>query len=222
MFVTAAQSSQDRKSNKVEFAVILFFAGTLFAAAITPGPCVAALLARIFGQGMRGTPLFVVGMICGDLFWFTLAVMGLAAIATNYAIVFAALKWIGAAYLLYVAWGMWNSKGVTPRQDGDAAVKASSRLMALLAGLSMNLSNPKVVIFYMALMPNIVPMDRINLLAYWELAATMTSVLFIVFGIYACLAVSARELISSQKTFQRLNRSSSLVMIGVAATMVTR
>lgn len=86
----------------------------------------------------------------------------------------------------------------------------------------MNLSNPKVVIFYMALMPNIVPMDKINLLAYWELAATMASVLFIVFGIYAYLAVSAKKLISLQKAFQRLNRGSSVVMVGVAATMVTR
>ncbi|KZK87178.1 Homoserine/homoserine lactone efflux protein [Pseudovibrio sp. Ad13] len=206
----------------MELAVLLFFAGTLFAAAITPGPGIAALLARIFGQGMRGTPMFVVGMICGDLFWFTLAIMGLAAIATNYAIIFMVLKWVGAAYLLYVAWGMWNSKGVSPTQDGDAAVEASSRFTALLAGLSMNLSNPKVVIFYMALMPNIVPMDKINLLAYWELAATMASVLFIVFGIYAYLAVSAKKLISSQKAFQRLNRSSSVVMVGVAATMVTR
>ncbi|EEA93791.1 LysE family translocator [Pseudovibrio sp. JE062] len=206
----------------MELAVLLFFAGTLFAAAITPGPGITALLARIFGQGMRGTPMFVVGMICGDLFWFTLAIMGLAAIATNYAIVFVVLKWLGAAYLLYVAWGMWNSQGVTPTQEGDAAVKATSRLAALLAGLSMNLSNPKVVIFYMALMPNIVPMDKIGLLAYWELAATMACVLFIVFGIYAYLAVSAKKLMSSQRAFKRLNRGSSMVMIGVAATMVTR
>ncbi|KZL19519.1 Homoserine/homoserine lactone efflux protein [Pseudovibrio axinellae] len=206
----------------MDLAILLFFAGTLFAAAITPGPGVAALLARIFGQGMRGTPVFVIGMICGDLFWFTLAITGLAAIATSYAVVFVVLKWVGAAYLLYVAWGMWNAKGVAPTQADAVAVNASSRMTALLAGLSMNLSNPKVVIFYLALMPNIVPMEKINLLAYWELAATMACVLFSVFGIYAYLAVSAKKLMSSQKAFQRLNKGSSMVMVGVAATMVTR
>ncbi|GHB26454.1 lysine transporter LysE [Pseudovibrio japonicus] len=206
----------------MELTVLLIFAGTLFAAAITPGPGVAALLARIFGHGMRGTPMFVIGMVFGDLFWFTLAILGLAAIATSYAMVFVALKWVGAAYLLYVAWGMWNSKGFNPAQSDDVAVKPSSRTAALLAGLSMNLSNPKVVIFYMALMPNIVPMEKINMLAYWELVATMAGVLFVVFGIYAYLAASAKKLISSQKAFQRLNKGSSMVMVGVAATMVTR
>ncbi|SDR25581.1 LysE family translocator [Pseudovibrio sp. Tun.PSC04-5.I4] len=206
----------------MELAVLLFFAGTLFAAAITPGPGIAALLARILGQGTHGAAFFVVGMICSDLFWFTLAIMGLSAIASNYELVFTALKWAGAAYLLYVAWGMWNSGGIIPTQANAAPLNASSRMTSLLAGLTMNLSNPKVVIFYMALMPNIVPMDQINLLAYWELVGTMAFVLFSVFGIYSVLAVTAKKLISSKRAFQRLNRGSSMVMVGVAATMVTR
>lgn len=206
----------------MELAVLLFFAGTLFAAAITPGPAIAALLARIMGGGLRGTPLFVIGMIMGDLVWFTLAILGVAAIASTYALAFTILKWLGAAYLLYVAWHMWTAKGVAPTKADDPAVKPSSRFAALLAGLTMNLSNPKVVIFYMALMPNIVPMDEISLLGYGELAGTLAFVLLSVFGIYASLAISAKKLISSQKAFQRLNKGSSVVMVGVAATMVTR
>ncbi len=206
----------------MDLAVLLFFAGTLFAAAITPGPGIAALLARIMGHGTQGTTMFVVGMMCSDLFWFTLAIMGLAAIAASYAAVFVVLKWLGAAYLLYVAWGMWNSKGISPVEADDRPVKTSSWFSAFVTGLSMNLSNPKVMIFYMALMPNIIPMDQITMLAYGELAAIMASVLFLVFGTYAYLAASAKKLFTSQRAFQRLNKGSSVVMVGVAATMVTR
>ncbi len=166
--------------------------------------------------------MFVVGMMCSDLFWFTLAIMGLAAIAASYAAVFVVLKWLGAAYLLYVAWGMWNSKGISPVEADDRPVKTSSWFSAFVTGLSMNLSNPKVMIFYMALMPNIIPMDQITMLAYGELAAIMASVLFLVFGTYAYLAASAKKLFTSQRAFQRLNKGSSVVMVGVAATMVTR
>ncbi len=98
----------------MELAVLLIFAGTLFAAAITPGPGVAALLARIFGHGMRGTPMFVVGMVFGDLFWFTLAILGMAAIATSYAMVFVALKWVGAAICF-----TWHGACGTPKASAQ-------------------------------------------------------------------------------------------------------
>ena len=72
-------------------------------AVASPGPGVAAIVARSLVRGTRGAPAFIAGFVIGDLVWFTIAVTGLAALAQTASAVFAAIKYAGAAYLLYLA-----------------------------------------------------------------------------------------------------------------------
>ena len=104
-------------------------------AVASPGPGVAAVVARSLVRGTRGVPAFIAGFVIGDLVWFTVAVTGLAALAQTAGAVFAAIKYAGAAYLLYLAWRMWTTRAIGPSEGDDQPVEAlSQRPSRLFAG----------------------------------------------------------------------------------------
>ena len=78
---------------------LILFAAVYFAAVATPGPGVAALIARVLGQGLKGVAPFIAGYFVADMIWLTLAATGLAVIAKTFAGVFIAIKFAGGAYL---------------------------------------------------------------------------------------------------------------------------
>src|ERR1700733_10032327 len=88
----------------VSFSALLIFAGVYFVAVATPGPGIAALVARVLGHGLKGVAPFIAGFVVGDMVWLSLAATGLSVLAHEFATLFVALKFAGAAYLLYVAW----------------------------------------------------------------------------------------------------------------------
>jgi threonine/homoserine/homoserine lactone efflux protein len=91
---------------------LVLFAAVYFAAVATPGPGVAALVARVLGQGLKGVAPFIAGYFVGDMIWLILAATGLAVIAKTFAGVFVAIKFAGVAYLLYLAWRMATAPAV--------------------------------------------------------------------------------------------------------------
>jgi threonine/homoserine/homoserine lactone efflux protein len=86
---------------------LLVFAPALSIAAGSPGPGLAALVARVLTNGLRDVLPFLVAMWLGEALWLTFAVAGLAVIAKMFGALFIALKFAGAAYLLFLAWKMW-------------------------------------------------------------------------------------------------------------------
>jgi threonine/homoserine/homoserine lactone efflux protein len=78
-------------------------------AVASPGPGVAAVVARALGRGLSGAPAFIAGFLAGDLIWFTLAATGLAMLAQTAHTVFVVVRYAGAAYLLYLAWRLWTT-----------------------------------------------------------------------------------------------------------------
>ncbi len=88
---------------------LALFIGVYAAAVASPGPGVAAVVARGLGRGLAGMPAFIAGFVVGDLVWFLAAALGLAAIAEAYAPLLTAIKYAGAAYLLYLAWKLWTA-----------------------------------------------------------------------------------------------------------------
>ena len=85
---------------------LLLFAFVYFAAVATPGPGVAALVARVLGRGLTGVAPFIAGYVVGDMIWLIVAGTGLSVIANAFAGLFVAIKYAGAAYLLYLGWRM--------------------------------------------------------------------------------------------------------------------
>src|SRR6185437_16922727 len=87
---------------------MIVFALALLVAAGSPGPSIAALVARVLTNGLREVLPFLAAMWLGEAIWLTFAVAGLAVIAESFAMVFLAVKFLGALYLLFLAWRMWR------------------------------------------------------------------------------------------------------------------
>src|SRR5690606_25580354 len=93
----------------VSWEALAAFAVIFAAFCAAPGPAVAAVLARVMAQGSGGMAWFIAGLMLGDILWFLIAVFGLAALAAMIQPVFFILKYLGAAYLLYLAWRLWSA-----------------------------------------------------------------------------------------------------------------
>src|SRR5580658_8044151 len=166
------------------FSSLVLFAAVYLAAVATPGPGVAALIARVLGQGLRGVAPFIAGYFAGDMIWLALAATGLAVIAKTFAALFIAIKFAGAAYLLYLAWRM----ATAPAALGEAPPAASRGWRAVLGSLSLALGNPKVIVFFLSIMPLVIDVKMLTVLELAELAAVSAVVIFSTLAAYALAA----------------------------------
>jgi threonine/homoserine/homoserine lactone efflux protein len=204
----------------MDLAGLVVFATALFIAAASPGPGIAAIVARVLGRGTKGAVAFSAGVAIGDVVWLTFAIVGLAAIAQAFHGVFVAIKYAGAAYLLYLAYKLWTAP--VHAQDVKADSTGESPAKLFLAGLAVTMGNPKVMVFYIALLPTLLDLTRIGVLGYAELVAATLAVLGVVFAAYIGLAARARRLFTSERAIRRINRTTGAVMAGAAAAIAAR
>jgi threonine/homoserine/homoserine lactone efflux protein len=199
----------------------LTFCAVYALAVATPGPGIAAIVARSLAHGFKGAPAFVAGFIVGDLIWFTIAATGLAAIARTAAVVFVAIKWAGVAYLLYLAWKLWTA----PAERVAVAADQDDRQHgwhAFIASLMLTLANPKAILFFLALLPTVVDLASMNALRFVEISIAIVIVLPAVLFAYVFLAARARAMFTTPRAVRRLNRSSGAAMAGAAVVIATR
>ncbi|MPZ10360.1 MAG: LysE family translocator [Kiloniellaceae bacterium] len=203
----------------MESTSLLIFAGALLVAAGSPGPSIAALVARVMTGGWRGVLPFLAAMWIGEAIWLSLAVWGLAAIAESLHLLFIVIKYLGVAYLLYLAWRMWFAP-VELRDGAPPRTRSALRLFA--AGMAVTLGNPKIMVFYLALLPAIIDLKAVTLVGWIELTATMLVVLAAIDLAWTGLAAQARRVLRSPKAVRAANRVSAGVMAGAAAAIATR
>jgi threonine/homoserine/homoserine lactone efflux protein len=192
------------------------FALALIVAAGSPGPSVAALVARVLTHGFRNVLAFLAAMWLGESLWLACAVAGLAMVARTLGVLFTVIKFVGVAYLLFLAWKMWFAP-TKVSESGLPQAESSWRLFG--AGLAVTLGNPKIMVFYLALLPTIVDLNGVSTAAWIELTAVTLLVLISVDLTWALLAVRARRLLTSRKAVKIANRTSATMMAGAAAVI---
>jgi len=203
----------------MELTVLTIFAAALFLNAGSPGPSIAALVARVLMSGWRSVLPFLAAMWIGEAIWLTVAVAGLSFVAQTFYWAFVILKYCGVAFLLYLAYRMWTApvevkEGTFPSGD--------SSLRLFLTGMAITLGNPKLMVFYVALLPSIVDLARISLIGWAELTATMMLVLMITDLAWVALAAQARRWLRSPRAVRIANRASATAMGGAAVVIATR
>ena len=196
------------------------YSGALAVAAAIPGPGVTALVARALGSGFRSSLFMAFGLVLGDLTYLTAAVLGLAFIAQTFGTVFLVIKWLGVAYLAYLAWSFWRS-GITPEKV-EARKGTGGALTSLVAGLTVTLGNPKTMIFYLALTPTLVDLRAITAADFAILVACTIAVLLVVLVPYLALAAKARWFLQTPRALKALNRTAAAFMAGAAAAIAFR
>lgn len=198
---------------------LLIFGGALLIAAGSPGPSIAALVARVLAKGWRDVLPFLGAMWVGEAIWLALAVFGLAVVAQTFHTLFVVVKYLGVAYLLFLAWKMWRAP-VTAGAEALPSERSAGKLF--LTGMAVTLGNPKIMVFYVALLPTIVDLDRVTALGWAELTATMLAVLVAVDVAWVVLAAQARRLLRSARAMRAANRTSAAMMAGAAAAIASR
>lgn len=197
---------------------LLAFALVYGLAAASPGPGVAAIVARGLTRGSDGAAAFVMGFTAGDVVWVCLVALGLAATARAAGDLFQLMKYAGAAYLLYTAWRMWTA--LPQAVQITSRVPRTSQLSAFLGGLSLTLGNPKTMVFFLAVVPTLVPLESLDRAGLLQIFATVLLLNPTVLGSYAFAAARAQRLFRDAALMQRVNRIFAIVLVAVSITVV--
>ncbi|MBX9454778.1 MAG: LysE family translocator [Rhizobium sp.] len=201
------------------FSTIATYALALFVVALIPGPGITALVARALGTSFSESLAMAVGIALGDLVFLTAVILGLAVVAQTFGVVFLVIKYVGAAYLAWMAYKIWTS-GIV-RTD-VVATRRASVLQALMSGLFVTLGNPKAMLFYLALVPTLIDITTVTLSDYVVLILVSVAVLLVVTVPYIMLAAKARDLLRHPAALKRLNQASATFLAGTAGYIAIR
>ncbi|MFC3163261.1 LysE family translocator [Ciceribacter thiooxidans] len=201
------------------FTTLLAYAGALFIAAAIPGPGMTAIVARALGSGFRPTFFMGLGLILGDLCYLTAVVLGLSYLAQTFVTPFLVIKYAGAVYLGYIAYKLWTA-GLLPQEV--QARKGGGLGSSFLSGLFVTLGNPKTMLFYVALVPTLIPLEAIGPTDYAALAGITFVVLIAVLIPYIVLAARARTLLKQPSALKLLNRMAGSILASTAAYIAVR
>lgn len=185
---------------------------------LSPGPAVAAVIAKGATTGTKRTIPFIVGLVIGELFFFALAVVGLAALAATMGPLFALIKWVGVAYLMFLAFKMWTA----PPVKVSHAAPEGEGFKLLTLGALLPLGNPMTIGFYIALLPAVLDVSAISMFAAFEMALIIMTVWGAVLFAYAAAADRASRFIATPTAQKWLNRTAAGALVGAAGTIATR
>ena len=185
---------------------------------LTPGPAVLLVLSQALRRGTARTIWSIAGIIAANSVYFILSATGVGAILMASYDLFFAIKWIGAAYLVWLGISAFlgRSKSLSVRA-ADAAPRAGSRLF--LNGFILQMSNPKALAFFAALLPQFINPHAAIAPQVAILAVTSMAIEFLVQLGYALLAGRVAHL-AAQPRFARItDRVSGSLLIGAGIGM---
>jgi threonine/homoserine/homoserine lactone efflux protein len=197
----------------------LAFAAATAVLLVIPGPTILLVVSYALGRGMRTALPVAAGVALGDFTAMTLSMLGLGALLATSALLFTALKWIGAAYLIWLGVRLWRAGGAlqaTPRDDMATPARMLGHAWIVTA------LNPKSITFFVAFLPQFIDPhgDFGQQMLIFE--ATFVSLAFANAVGYALVASRARGLIRSPRAVGIFNRIGGSLLIGAglaAATM---
>ena len=193
------------------FSSVLPIAVALALVVVIPGPNVLAVTTTSMRDRRAGIRM-ALGVSTGDLIWAGSAIAGLGAALAHARPVFEAMRWLGAAYLLWFAWRLWRAPAATA---GEGRTDPARR--AFWRGVVVDLANPKAAVFFTTLFASLLPADLDAPLA----ATVLAVVAVIVFSWYLLLALvfSSPQV---QDGYRRIGRTVNRVAAGVIGVLGVR
>jgi threonine/homoserine/homoserine lactone efflux protein len=202
-----------------EVSQIALFAAPFALAALMPGPVQTALVARVIARGHTGTAPFVAGIVAGNAVWLCFAALGLSALALRFAPLFVAVRWLGVAYLCLLAWRLWRAPAVAAPA---AAPSFAGSLRAGAGGLALTLGNPKAVLFFGAVLPQLFDLAALTPATFALILALQVVIDAVVQTGYVLLSDRAGRLLRSPRRLRLVNRAAAGVMARSAAAIAAR
>ena len=205
--------------------ILTFFVASVMLA-LVPGPDNVFVLLHSAAHGWRSGLLVVLGLCTGLLFHTAAVALGLAALMASSSFAFTALTLLGAVYLLWLAWQSWNapvhSSDAISSLDNPVPIALLSTRQTYSRGVLMNITNPKVAIFFLAFLPQFVVANQgaVGLQILLLGGVFMVATLF-TFGAIAFFAGRFGQVFQCSTIAQRsLNRLASLVFCALALRLL--
>jgi threonine/homoserine/homoserine lactone efflux protein len=183
---------------------------------IIPGPTILLVIGQSLGGGRRRALPLVAGVALGDLTAMTLSLAGLGALLGASAAAFTLLKWIGAAYLVYLGLKLWRAPveaAAVPPLKARAAFRQAYVVTAL---------NPKSIAFFVAFVPQFITPESPFLRQATLLVATFVGLAAINALLYAMLAGHLSSLVRKPSVRRGFNRAGGTALIGAGAALALR
>lgn len=189
----------------------------------TPGTGVLYTLAAGLARGARASLVAALGCTLGIVPHMVAAITGLAALLHTSALAFQVLKYLGVAYLLYMAWSTLREKGALAVEE-ESAPRSARRV--ILSGVLINILNPKLTIFFFAFLPQFVsPGEASTVLRMLELSTVFMLLTLVVFSGYGLFASAVRQHVVSRPqvmTWMRRVFGGAFIALGAKLALTSR
>lgn len=201
----------------IEAAFSFFIA--IFIFSITPGPGVFAILARAMVSGPRQCIALALGMVASDLIYLLLACFGLATVAENFTDVFLLIRYVGAAYLIYLGYKMFRSLPQVKDEIKAESQSVNKRegLASFTQGFLISASNPKVILFYISFLPTFIDLTALTTQDIFLVSLLSSIALMCGLMLIAMAAGRMTRLLQTPKAHQRLNQGAGGIMIAAGS-----
>ncbi|EXR83502.1 lysE type translocator family protein [Acinetobacter baumannii 214216] len=185
---------------------------------ISPGAGAIASMSSGLNYGFRHGYWNAIGLQIALLIQIMIVAAGVGVLFATTPLAFQAVKWFGVAYLLYLAYLQWTAPVKDIEIQHEKKDKSVSAL--LLNGFVVNISNPKAIVFLLAVLPQFLDLSKPQWIQYLIMAATMVTIDLIVMAGYTGLASKGLRLLRSPKQQKYLNRGFA-VMFSCAALLLS-
>ena len=185
---------------------------------LIPGPTILLVISYALGQGMRSALPVAVGVALGDFTAMTLSMLGLGALLATSATLFTVLKWIGAAYLIWLGISLWRAGGhanANPSREGAPWSRMLGRAWLVTA------LNPKSITFFIAFLPQFIDPNADWWAQMGIFEATFVCLAFANALGYAAMASRARGFMRSERAVRMSNRIGGTLLIGAGVATAT-
>ena len=189
----------------------------------TPGTGALFTIAAGLARGTRASLLAAFACTLGTVPHLVAAVTGLAAVLHASGVAFATIKYLGVAYLLWMAWSTWRDTGALTVAD---APDEGSRRAVIVSGVTVNLLNPKLTVFFFAFLPQFVPASATHAtLQMLGLSGVFMVMTFVVFALYGAAAALLRDrVLSRPRLVDRIRKTfaASFALLGARLAVESR
>ena len=201
----------------MSYQIWLAYMAACWIISISPGAGAIASMSSGLNYGFRHGYWNALGLQLALLVQIAIVAAGAGVLFATTPWAFLLVKWFGVAYLLYLAYLQWTAPIQSIEIKKEKATKSRAKLV--LNGFLVNMSNPKAIVFLLAVLPQFLDLSKPQLIQYVVMAATMISIDLIVMAGYTGLAAKVLRLLKSPKQQKILNRTFAVLFAGAASLL---
>ena len=198
---------------------IALYAVALAVLVFTPGPVVVAVIAKTMASGWRSMIPLSAGVSVVDILWPLLAILGLSALVQSHAEALQIMRYVGGAILIWMGWRLFANAGKGLDDAPDPTLMRRSVWQGFMAGVMINLGNPKAIVFFIGILPNLFDLMALTTIDILIILAMSPTVPFLGNLIWAAAAHRARRFLSSAGAVKRVNQASGGALAGAGAVI---